>query len=31
MAVNTIGAGVILNEGQIDVDFRVEGNNNANV
>tara|TARA_R110000824_G_scaffold85583_1_gene212598 strand:+ start:34 stop:1764 length:1731 start_codon:yes stop_codon:yes gene_type:complete len=26
MAVNTIGAGVILNEGQIDVDFRVEGN-----
>jgi len=27
MAVNTIGAGVILNEGQIDVDFRVEGNN----
>jgi hypothetical protein len=27
MAVNTIGAGVVLNEGQIDVDFRVEGNN----
>ena len=26
MAINTIGAGVILNEGQIDVDFRVEGN-----
>jgi|6_EtaG_2_1085325.scaffolds.fasta_scaffold46280_1 hypothetical protein len=31
MATNTIGAGVVLNEGQIDVDFRVEGNNNANV
>ena len=26
MATNTIGAGVVLNEGQIDVDFRVEGN-----
>ena len=26
MATNTIGAGVVLNEGQIDVDFKVEGN-----
>ena len=31
MAVNTIGAGVILNEGSIDVDFRVESNGNANM
>ena len=31
MAVNTIGAGVILNEGSIDVDFRVESNGSANM
>jgi len=31
MAVNTIGAGVVLNEGDIDVDFRVESDDNTHM